>query len=147
MGFLDSLAPMAHWALRIALASVFLYHGFGKIPPDGFATGMGFPLFLAWLVMLAELGCGILVLVGAFLRDWMTRLGALLGIIIMLGAIFLVHLPNGWNASEGGMEFQVVLLLVAVYLLIKGNRVNDPGTHFGSTATHPAHGSENVDTV
>ncbi|MGH8496197.1 MAG: DoxX family protein [Gammaproteobacteria bacterium] len=129
MGFLDGLSPMAHWALRIALASVFLYHGSSKLPPTEFASGMGFPIVLGWLVVLAELGCGILVLLGGFLQDWMTRLGALLGMIIMVGAISLVHWPNGWSVMEGGMEFQVVLLLIGLYLLIKGNRVNDAGVH------------------
>lgn len=123
MGFLDSLVPIAHWALRIALASVFLFHGWGKIPPNDFAQGMEFPLILAWLVVLAELGAGVFVLLGGFLSDWMTRLGALFAIIIMIGAIVLVHLPNGWG-GDGGMEFQVVVLLIGLYLLIKGNRVN-----------------------
>lgn len=146
MGFLDGLAPMAHWTLRIALASVFLYHGFGKIPPDQFATGMGFPLILGWLVVLAELGAGVFVLLGGVLKDWMTRLGALLAIIIMLGAILLVHLPNGWG-GDGGMEFQVVLLLVALYVLIKGNRINDPGIRVTHDAHHVTSTGDRVDTV
>jgi putative oxidoreductase len=86
---------------------------------------MGFPLVLAWLVALGELAAGVLLLLGGFLKDWMTRLGALLVIAIMIGAIALVHWKNGWS-GEGGMEFQVVMLLVALYLLIKGNRVNAP---------------------
>ncbi|HUO83214.1 MAG TPA: DoxX family protein [Gammaproteobacteria bacterium] len=124
MAFLDSLAPFAHWALRIALASVFLYHGWGKMPPDQFAQGMGFPIVLGWLVALGELAAGVLLLLGGFLKDWMTRIGALLVIVIMIGAIVLVHWPNGWSVADGGMEFQVVMLLVGLYLLIKGNRVN-----------------------
>ena len=124
MAFLDSLAPFAHWALRIALASVFLYHGWGKMPPDQFAQGMGFPIVLGWLVALGELAAGVLLLLGGFLKDWMTRIGALLVIAIMIGAIVLVHWPNGWSVMDGGMEFQVVMLLVGLYLLIKGNRVN-----------------------
>ena len=44
----------------------------------------------------------------------------------MLGAIAMVHWPR-WSfvASDthpmGGMEFQVTLVLVSLYLLIKGN--------------------------
>ena len=79
------------------------------------------------LVALAEVGGGALVIVGAFTRDWITRIGAAFIIPVMVGAVFMVHWPQ-WSfvASEshamGGMEFQVTLLLVALYLVLKGNR-------------------------
>ena len=38
----------------------------------------------------------------------------------MLGAIFLVHLPHGFNISNGGIEYALTLLLVAFALLITG---------------------------
>ncbi len=125
---MDRLAEYAHWALRIALASVFLYHGIGKLVGlEQTAEMLGLPFIIALLVALAEAGGGALVIVGAFTRDWITRIGAAFIIPVMLGAVFMVHWPQ-WNfvASEshpmGGMEFQVTLLLVALYLVIKGNR-------------------------
>ena len=125
---MDRLAEYAHWALRIALASVFLYHGIGKLVGlEQTAEMLGLPFIIALLVALAEVGGGALVIVGAFTRDWITRIGAAFIIPVMLGAVFMVHWPQ-WNfvASEshpmGGMEFQVTLLLVALYLVIKGNR-------------------------
>jgi uncharacterized membrane protein YphA (DoxX/SURF4 family) len=42
-------------------------------------------------------------------------------IVILIGAIFIVHLPNGWNVMTGGMEFQVLMLAASVYFLVKGN--------------------------
>ncbi|MBN1540991.1 DoxX family protein [candidate division KSB1 bacterium] len=121
MKFLDDLKVHAHWLLRVALASVFIYHGFMKFPVGGFAQAMGMPVFVALLVALAELGGGILVLVGGFTKDIVTRLGALAIVPVMLGAIFMVHLKNGWNIMNGGAEFVTVLLLVALYFVIKGN--------------------------
>ena len=125
---MDRLAEYAHWALRIALASVFLYHGIGKLVGlEQTAEMLGLPFIIALLVALAEVGGGALVIVGAFTRDWITRIGAAFIIPVMLGAVFMVHWPQ-WSfvASEshpmGGMEFQVTLLLVALYLVIKGNR-------------------------
>ncbi len=125
---MDRLAEYAHWALRIALASVFLYHGIGKLVGlEQTAEMLGLPFIIALLVALAEAGGGALVIVGAFTRDWITRIGAAFIIPVMLGAVFMVHWPQ-WSfvASEshpmGGMEFQVTLLLVALYLVIKGNR-------------------------
>ena len=56
----------------------------------------------------------------------MTRLAALATIPVLIGAIVLVHWGQ-WSfvATEthpmGGMEFQVVLLLMALYFVIRGN--------------------------
>ena len=121
------LSAHAHWFLRIALASVFLFHGVGKlVNVSGFAEMMGLPIIATWLVTLAEVGGGLGILVGAFGRDWLTRFSAAVLIPVMLGAIALVHFPQ-WSfvASEthpmGGMEFQVVLTLIAAYFVARGN--------------------------
>jgi len=126
-----SFARHAHWALRIAILSVFLYHGLDKFGDlSGFAEMMGFPVAVAALVALAEAGGAILVFVGGFLKDWMTRLGAVVLMPVMLGAIFMVHWGQ-WHfmATEshpmGGMQFQVTLLLVLLYLALRGNAVDE----------------------
>jgi len=130
MKALNDISPHAHWLLRIALLSVFLFHGWSKLTGlGGFAEMMGLPVFIALLVALAETGGGILVFVGGFTKDWITRVGALVIIPVMLGAIFMVHWGQ-WHFMStethpmGGMQFQVTLLFVALYLLIKGNNVN-----------------------
>jgi len=42
---MNALHSNAHWLLRIALASVFLFHGFGKVANvSGFAEMMGLPV-------------------------------------------------------------------------------------------------------
>jgi uncharacterized membrane protein YphA (DoxX/SURF4 family) len=38
----------------------------------------------------------------------------------MLGAIFLVHLPHGFDVSKGGIEYALTQLLIAFALLIAG---------------------------
>ena len=53
----------------------------------------------------------------------LTRLGGLIVIVIMIGAIVLVHGSNGWNVMNGGMEFQVLMLAVGLYFAAKGNDV------------------------
>nr|WP_290666143.1 DoxX family membrane protein [Ardenticatena sp.] len=42
MDALKRLSPYTHWLLRIALAAVFLYHGWGKITNPGGGAMMGF---------------------------------------------------------------------------------------------------------
>jgi putative oxidoreductase len=122
-----ALAAHAHWLLRAGFASVFLFHGVGKFADlGGFAGMMGLPVFIAVLVALAEVGGGLALIAGGFLRSAvLTRLGALAAIPVLIGAIVLVHWGQ-WSfvASEthpmGGMEFQVVLLMIALFFLITG---------------------------
>ncbi len=129
MKALNNYAHIAHWFLRFALASVFIYHGLDKIGNlGGFAEMTEMPVAMAFIVALFETLGGIFIFVGGFKIDWdwMTRLGALLIIPIMLGAIFMVHWGQ-WSfmATEthpmGGMEFQVTLLLISLYFLLNGN--------------------------
>jgi putative oxidoreductase len=123
-----SLSARAHWLLRIGFSSVFLFHGIGKFAaPAQLAEMMQLPLLVVLLVALAEVGGGLAVLVGGALRmDWLTRLGGLVTVPVMIGAIAMVHWGQ-WSfvASEshrmGGMEFQVVLLLMGLYFLIRGD--------------------------
>jgi putative oxidoreductase len=125
---LADLAPHAHWLLRIGFASVFLFHGIGKlVAPAQFAEMMGLPLLVVLAVTVAEIAGGLGLLAGAALRrDWMTRLAAVATVPVLIGAIAMVHWGQ-WSfvASEthpmGGMEFQVVLLLTALYFAIRGN--------------------------
>ena len=124
---LDSLKPHAHWLLRIGLASVFIFHGIGKaMALGGFAQMMGLPTPVAALVALAELAGGVGIIVGAFTNDLITRLAGLAIAPVMLGAIFMVHWGR-WNFAPaegfpmGGMEFQVLVLLTALFFLVMGN--------------------------
>lgn len=124
----------AHWLLRFALASVFLYMGIDKFMGGGigeFSRMMELPVVLGGAVALGEVAAGLLVVFGGLaaknpLGDLATRLGALIMAPILLGAIFMVHWGQ-WHfmATEthplGGMMFQVTLVMLAGYLLIKGN--------------------------
>lgn len=132
MKLLNDMAPHAHWLLRGSIASVFIYHGALKlINLEGFAAMLPISHTETVLVALAEFVGGILVLLGGFsknqLSDIATRIGAAFQIPVLLGAIAMVHWGR-WNFIPaenfpmGGMEFQVTLLLVALYLVLTGNR-------------------------
>ncbi len=135
---MNVLTTNAHWFLRLALASVFVYHGllkFGNL--DGVAQMLPISYLQVVLVAAAETAGGLLVVLGGFrqdkLSDLATRVGAALNIPVMLGAIAIVHWGQ-WNfvPSEshpmGGFQFQAVLLLVMLYLVVTGNRgLGEPG--------------------
>lgn len=128
----NKLTSNAHWFLRIALASVFLFHGTLKFMNlQGFADMLPISYFAVVLVAMAEVGGSLLLLIGGFkddqFSDLATRVGALLNIPVMLGAIKMVHWGR-WNflPSEthpiGGVEFQTVLMLIMIYIAIVGNK-------------------------
>jgi putative oxidoreductase len=108
--------------LRIASALAFLYHGsailfgaFGGPGPQGFAGYLHVPVIVGYLVGLAQFAGGLAILSGVLIR-----LGAVCIIVVMLGAIFLVHLPRGFDIGKGGYEYALTQLLIAVALLITG---------------------------
>jgi putative oxidoreductase len=129
MESINKISKHAHWALRIAFGSVFIFHGVQKFTNlSGGAQMMGMPVAVWGLVALAETLGGVLVLLGTFLPDWATRVGGLLVIPVMIGAIAMVHWPQ-WSfvptesASMGGMEFQVSMLLLGVFFLLRGKDI------------------------
>lgn len=123
------MSHLAHWALRLPFAAVFLFHGLGKFLDPGMADAMQMPLPLFFTVGTAEVLAGVGAIVGGIAgaprRDLITRLSGLAAAPVMIGAIALVHWPR-WSfvATEakpmGGMEFQVMLLGVAVYFMLAG---------------------------
>ncbi len=120
-----SETPQLNFALltvRLACALPFLYHGSGILfgilggpGPAKFAAGMHAPAAVGYLVGLAQCAGSLAILTGAFLR-----IGAACAIIVMLSAIFLVHLPHGFDIGRGGYEFALTELLLAIALLHAG---------------------------
>lgn len=116
---------------RIVLGFVMLPHGLqkslGMFGGSGFTgtvdffVGSGIPYFVAVLIILGE-SLGALGLILGFL----SRLCALGIAIIMLGAIFMVHLPNGFfmnwfgSAAGEGYEYHMLAVGLAFVVLIKG---------------------------
>lgn len=108
--------------IRIAAGLVFVYHGsailfgaFGGPGPEGFAAFMHAPAIMGYLIGLAQFAGALAILTGLLIR-----VGAVCIIIVMLGAIFLVHLPHGFDVTKGGIEFALTQLLIALALLIAG---------------------------
>lgn len=101
--FVHRLTDLGPLALRLGVGLVFALHGWQKLTegPSGFAgmlTGLGVavPDAFAWLVTVAELVGGILLLIGL-----LTRLATLPLIATMVGAIALVNVDLGVIAPQG----------------------------------------------
>lgn len=101
------LAPYAALLLRVSLGALFLAHGLMKVfvftvpGTVAFFEQIGYPGFFAYLVILAEIGGGLALVLGV-----QTRLIALALVPVMVGAT-LQHAGNGWvfSAPGGGWEF------------------------------------------
>lgn len=118
-------ALYAAFLLRVALGMLFLAHGLVlkvltfTIPGTvGYFESIGYPGAFAYLVILGEIGGGLLLIAGVYTR-WI----ALALLPILIGAT-LQHAGNGWvfNAPGGGWEFPALwtLLLVVQSLLGAG---------------------------
>ncbi len=118
--------------VRVTLAIVIFAHGaqkllgwFGGQGFTGtigfFTTSMGLPWLIAFLVIIGE-SIGSLSLLAGFL----TRFVAASYILIMLGAVAMVHWPNGffmnWFGQQQGEGFEYHLLIMgmSLALLVEG---------------------------
>lgn len=118
----NATTNLALLLLRVACALPVLYHGSGILfgafagpGPEAFAAHQHLPVAFGYLIGLAQFAGGLAILLGAF-----QRVGSLCVIIVMIGAIFRVHLPRGFNVGAGGMEFALTVLLIALALLLTG---------------------------
>ena len=115
---------------RIMTAVFFMAHAGvrivnGSIPQFGqFMEALGFPsgTVVVWIITLAELICGSLLIVGRHIRLATVPLGA-----SVAGGIVLIHARLGWFVGEhgtGGSEYSVALL-VLLLLIAAQDRAKD----------------------
>jgi putative oxidoreductase len=117
--------------LRLVLGIVFFAHGsqkmlgwfggFGFHGTMGFFTHMGMPAPMAFLIICIEFFGGLGLIFGL-----LTRIAALGIDGLMIGAIFMVHLQNGffmnWMGTQKGegFEFHLLAIAMAAALLLRG---------------------------
>ena len=122
-------SAFSRWApipLRLIVGYGFMQHGYAKLSrgADSFAAilhALGVPAahFMAWLTILTELFGGLAILLGGFVT-----VVSIPTAILLLVAIFTVHLPNGFSsiklvavtaqgAQFGPVGYEVDLLYLA----------------------------------
>ncbi len=117
--------------LRVVLGTVFFAHGaqkmlgwfgdFGFHGTMGYFTHMGMSAFVAFLILCTEFFGGLGLIVGL-----LTRIASLGIAGLMIGAIFMLHLPFGffmhWMGTQKGegMEYHLLVLAMAAALLLRG---------------------------
>jgi putative oxidoreductase len=107
--------------LRLVVGLAFVFHGWGKVTNiGGFASAMHLPWVLAAMAAFSEFGGGIMLMLGL-----LTPLAALAICIVMLTALFMVHIPHGdpfvsANPAQHSFEVAAVYLVSAVAFLLTG---------------------------
>jgi putative oxidoreductase len=104
LGVSPLLIP-ANWyavPLRLIVGLGFVEHGYAKLArgADGFiailhAIGTPFAHLLGWTTIVVEIVGGLMIFLGAFVP-----VAAVPMIIVLLVAIFTVHLPNGFSSIK-----------------------------------------------
>ena len=111
MKYVSQINRNAHWLLRIALASVFLFHGYLKFTNlDGFANMLPISYTEVVFVALAETAGSLLLLIGGLLIHFST----------LAGSSFLLWNPGSaalavgfiWGLSMAGMFFYATLSII-----------------------------------
>jgi putative oxidoreductase len=100
--------------LRLCLGSIYVMHAYAalfELGPAGVAAfqrhhGIPFPEVGAWYLILAHGIGGICLLLGVLAR-W----AALVNVPVMAGAVFFVHLHQGFFlGKDGGQEYALLVL-------------------------------------
>jgi putative oxidoreductase len=119
---MNTQAQYAATILRIAVGAMFLSHGLLKLlvftlpGTAGFFASVGFPGVLAYVVTFAEIGGGLLLIAGIFVREVNLAL-----IPVLLGALF-VHWSAGWvfSNANGGWEYPAFLIATSIASALLG---------------------------
>src|SRR5467141_110023 len=98
----DAAARWAPVPLRLIVGYGFMEHGFAKLArgPEAFATilhaiGVPAPHLMAWSTILIEVLGGLAVILGAFVTLVSVPMA-----VVLLVAIFTVHLPYGFSSIK-----------------------------------------------
>lgn len=130
--FFQTPSLIGPFITRVGLGIVILPHGFQKLlglfGGFGWSATIGFfsralhvPIPVSVLVILGESLGSVAMILG-----FMTRFVAASYIMIMLGAIMLVHLPNGffmnWFGKQAGegYEYHILVITMSLALLFAG---------------------------
>ncbi len=120
---LSRYGAVAPLVLRVVTGVIFAMHGWQKLSVmgvggvEGMLAALGFPLpgVMAIILIAAELGGGILLILGLF-THWTSKIL----VIVSAVALFAVHFQNGFFLGTGGYEYILLILAATISLLITG---------------------------
>jgi len=111
------LHDITHWGIRASIGAIFIIHSLKKFDPSWqeWLMSIGMPSEMQLPIALAEFIGGILLIIGA-----LTRVTGSVFAIILLGAIFHIRWENGFFVSQGGWEWDLVMLAAVLSIIVAG---------------------------
>jgi putative oxidoreductase len=111
------LHDITHWGIRAAMGTIFIVHSLKKFDPSWqeWLITIGIPPEMQIPIALAELIGGICLVVGV-----LTRVAASIMAVILLGAIFHIRWENGFFISDGGWEWDLIMLAAVLTIIVAG---------------------------
>jgi putative oxidoreductase len=111
------LHDITHWGIRASIGAIFIIHSLKKFDPSWqeWLISIGIPPEMQLPIALAELIGGVLLVVGI-----LTRVTSSIFAVILLGAIFHIRWEKGFFVSQGGWEWDLVMLSVVLTIIAAG---------------------------
>jgi len=112
----EMLENLALFTLRAVLSLIFLSSGWAHVrAPEQRGESIGVPATVAWGLGVVEILAGVSLLVGVFVRA-----GALLVMLVMLGAIYkkIFVWKSGFFGENGGGWYYDLLYLSAAFVAL-----------------------------
>ena len=109
---------ITHWGIRASIGAIFIVHSLKKFDPswqDWLVNTAGLPAEMQIPIALAELIGGILLITGV-----LTRITGVIFSTILLGAIFHIRWENGFFISQGGWEWDMIMLAAVLSIIAAG---------------------------
>ena len=105
--------------VRVIAGIIFAAHGaqklFGAFGGPGLSGVVGMMGPIGYLVTIGEFFGGLGLVVG-----FLTRFSAASLIVVMIGAVAMVHFKNGFFLQNGGFEYNLALIGLLAPILIAG---------------------------
>ncbi|MEM1365848.1 MAG: hypothetical protein AAGH82_08875 [Pseudomonadota bacterium] len=121
----------AHWLIRLPVAAYIINQGYIKFPllADD-AVSFGVPYFMWVLAAVGEVAAGVGLIVGGFMMnrwgDLLTRASAGVMALIVASVIVVVYYAPIFDIFMFN-QFQVLLLVGALFFLLRGNELRRDG--------------------
>ena len=106
---LEKINAYFYFIFRVMVGLLFFQHGFQKL--IGFGNEPMTTFIFMWFIGLIELLAGLGIAFGLF-----TRLSAIGGSFVVIGAYFKAHFPQGWIPIVNKGE--LALLFLACFLVV-----------------------------
>lgn len=108
---------ITYWGIRASIGAIFIIHSLKKFEPSWqeWLVGIGLPPEMQLPIALAEFIGGIVLIAGV-----MTRIAGAIFSVILLGAIFHIRWENGFFVSQGGWEWDLIMLAAVLFIIAVG---------------------------